>query len=361
MIPTSVKSYVAVISSFSLAIACANKSAGVGSQVGGASGSATTGGTNSVSSGGTKSSTGGQPSTGVAGTSSVAGAATNAGLHVQGRNVLDGNGELVQFRGIEHVMRWNITDDAVDPGGSQIPEIAKTGANTIRILYPLPSELDGLLHKAIVEQKMWVSITHTTWDDPLTIAAVQKYKNYVTLHAQGEVAEATTTEWRDLSIAAIQKFRGLGYTVPLELLSNGYGQELDTIISEGETVFAADPLANVIFGIQMYSLLVSDIPGALAKVDAFPHPIWVGTCLFQEGIDNGYGNDPTSYKQVWEQTQAHKLSSLYWMWNGDDNSLSADGTFANLTDVGKFIIRTSSAALLTKSTKTAFLQAASVN
>jgi hypothetical protein len=207
---------------------------------------------------------------------------------------------------------------------------------------------------------MWVSITHTDWDDPLTRAAVEKYKSYVTLHAQGEVNHRDAARWREDSIAVVRRFRDLGYTVPLEILANGYGQTLDTVLAEGEAVFASDPLQNVIFGVQMYSEVVRDIPGALNRVEAFPHPIWIGSCLFQIGIDNNWGNNASTYQNVWDQTHARNISSLYWMWYGDPNQMSTDGSATSLTALGDYLINQSPAALRTSAPKSAFLLAASV-
>jgi hypothetical protein len=315
----------------------------------------TTGGTTSTT-GGTASTTGGTSSGGSSGGGSVN--LTGKELHVVGRDVYDANGEKVVFRGIEHVSRWP-NGYGVDEGGNMIGPIGRTGANALRMLWTHPHELETILRKAVVDSKMWVSIAHTAFDDPTAIATIQKYRGYVTVHAQGEVDHRDATKWRNDSIAIVKKFRNLGYTVPLEILSNGYGQTLDTILNEGRAVFDADPLKNVVFGVQMYSEIVKDIPGALSKIEAFPHPIWVGTCLFQEGIDGNWGNDSTTYQKVWDQTGARNITSFYWIWWGDNkNHLSQDGSFGNWTSVGRYIVNDSPYALTKASKKSAFLLSA---
>jgi hypothetical protein len=277
-------------------------------------------------------------------------------LRVNGQQVIDSNGDVVTFRGIEQVKRWSGGDD-LDPNGAMWLEIAKTRANTIRILNATPSELEGLLQIA-ARQHVWVSIAGIDFFDPATKAAVEKHKNYVTLHAQGEVAYDNSNQWRIDSINKVKQFRTAGYTVPLEMLADGYGQNLSTILSEGEAVFNSDPLGNIIFGYQMYSGgYVDNIPGTLDQVKAFPHPIWVGTSLFQLGIDNGWETVKSTYQKVWDGTGTRGISSLYWMWHGDNNERSSDGTVNKLTAEGHYIVFDSPYALSTHAVKSAFLLA----
>jgi hypothetical protein len=373
----------AVLGSFSCA-ACATDgldASGPSTANGGAGGTSSGGG---VSTGGGTSNAGGMSNSGGAskggGTStggggSIGGESTDGGrstdsgvftgeassggpreLRVNGRQVIDSNGDVVTFRGIEQVKRWSGGGD-LDPSGATWLEIAKTHANTIRILNANPSELEGLLQIA-ARQHVWVSIAGIDFFDPATKAAVEKHKNYVTLHAQGEVAYDNSNQWRIDSINKVKQFRAAGYTVPLEMLADGYGQNLSTILSEGEAVFDSDPLANVIFGYQMYSGgYVDNIPGTLDQVKAFAHPIWVGTSLFQLGIDNGWETVKSTYQKVWDGTGSRGISSLYWMWHGDNNELSSDGTVNKLTAEGHYIVFDSPYALSTHAMKSAFLLA----
>lgn len=294
------------------------------------------------------------------------GVTADRGLHVQGKTLVDGNGEEVVFRGVEHIIRWgDYTGSAPwgdvpwegaanDVAGAKLGDIAKTGANSVRILGGKPAELENLLHKAVVEHKMFVSIARVNWRDPVTVAAIKKYSKYVTLHIKGETTHQDDRAWRTEAIRDVTEARKLGYTSPIEVFSTSYGQRLSTILAEGKAVFEADPLKNVVFGYQLYSELAKDVNKALDSTKSFPHPIMVGACLFEDGIKEGWGNTANTYKEVWDGTAARQLSSFYWAWNGGNSPgyMSANGS---LTDVGKYLVDQSRSSLKKYAPKTKYL------
>ncbi|KAB8162235.1 hypothetical protein FH609_024375 [Streptomyces sp. 3MP-14] len=298
-----------------------------------------------------------------------ASAAEDRGLHVEGRGLVDGNGEPVLFRTVEHVIRWGDYDGEVpwgnvpweggahDSTGSQLPDIARTGANSVRLMGGQPHELEPLLHQAVIEHKMWVSIARVNWRDPTVIAAINKYARYVSLHIKGETITTDENVWREEAVRDITEARALGFTSPIEIYTTSYGQRLSTILHQGDAVAAADPLRNTVFGYQLYSELAPDVNGALDATVNFGHPILVGACLFQGGIDQGWGNTPNTYKEVWDGTAARDLSSTYWAWSGDGegNNMTHDGSLDNRTPVGDYLVHESPYALSSFAPKTEYL------
>ena len=276
------------------------------------------------------------------------------GLHVNGRHVYDGNGERVVFRGIEHHLRY-----LEDWNGDLIPEIAQTGANMVRILGVPTATLEGVLHRAIVEHKMFVSIAHVDWSHPTVIETINRYADYITIEIHGEPSHRDEVRWRNEAIGTLHNFRDLGYTSILEFISNGWGQVLSTIINQGGAVFNADPLGKVVFVLQLYSELTNDVSGTLDQIQSFTHPIWVGTCYFGLGIQNGWGNHEYTYREVWDGSYQRDISSLVWAWTPDHegvgNELTSDGQISNLTHIGRYIVQESPAALQSTVVKTAFL------
>lgn len=324
-----------------------------------------------LSSGGTTT----PPTTGTGSTSPSTGGSGDRGLHVEGKNLVDGNGQKVVYRGIEHILRWGdyagsgtLGDvpwegGSNDAGGSQLPEIAKTGANSVRVFGGTPQELDGVLHKAIIEQHMWASVGRQDWTNATVIATLKKYSKYVTLHIGGEVSDPNENNWRTKVIGEITQARALGYTSPIEIYSNGYGQTLATILHQGDAVFNADPLKDIVFGFQLYSELAKDVNGALNQAAAFDHPIIVGTCYFGSGITSGYGNTPTTYRQVWDGTGSRNLNSVVWAWHGDGegDDMSVAGYANNLTSIGKYIVNDSPYSIKKMSVKSSYLLNAKVS
>ena len=281
----------------------------------------------------------------------------NGGLHVSGRYLLDGNGQQVILRGPEMVHRWGvysgITSLGIDVaweggknnnvGVTQIREIAKSGANAMRILGGIGNELDSLLYEAIVNQKMYVAVARVDWTNPEMKAVLQKYAKYIILHPRGEFTHQDQQLWRSEARNAIKVIRDLGYTSPIEMGPTGYGQNWDTLHRYGQEISESDPLRNTLFLLQLYSEYANRIPQTMSEIVNSPFPVIVDSCLFT----SPYGNTPNTYKEVWDQSYDNGLSSFYWDWwgDGEGSSMTRNGYIDNLTDVGAYIIHNSPAAL----------------
>lgn len=306
------------------------------------------------------------------GSAGAAGAASATGaLHVNGRFMVDGNGERVVPRGPELVIRWGVyaglTPQGVDvpwEGGSNnnvgsatIRELAKTNANSIRIYGGIGNELDALLHTLVVEQHLFVGVGRVDWTNAQMKATLQKYAKYIFLHPRGEFTHRDASLWRTEALNVVRVIRDLGYTSPIEIGTTGYGQTWSTLQMHGQEVAASDPLKNTLFLLQLYSELATAIPQTLNSVVAFPYPVNVGSCLFT----STYGNTPNTYKEVWDQTYAKEIGSYYWDWwgDGEGNSMTTNGLFTGLNAIGQYIVNDSPAALK-NTTKTAFLMNAAV-
>lgn len=302
-------------------------------------------------------------------TAPTTGPGGDRGLHVEGKYLVDGNGDRVVFRAVEHILRWgnyagsaNIGDvpwegGANDSTGAQLDEIVKSGTNSVRLFGGLPNELDSVLNKAIVQHKLWVSIGRINWENQTNVNTLKKYGKYLTLHVRGEFQSDDEAAWERAAISDITKIRALGLTSPIEVQPVGYGQRLGAILRHGDAIMNADPLRNVVFSYQLYSELANDIDGALNSTASYQHPIWVGTCLFQGGINAGYGNDANTYKKVWDGSGSRQLSSLVWSWSGDGegNNMTTNGRYDSLTAVGQYVINQSPYSMKRYAPKTPYL------
>ncbi len=291
-------------------------------------------------------------------------------LQVNGRFLYDANGEKVVMRAIENVVRygqyqgsgeWNDpyeNGSLIDGTGDNVAELAKTGANATRLIGGRPEEFERALEKAI-ENNLWVSIGHVDFRNPQVIDTIKEYECYVTLHAQGEVVHEDENRWREESIRTIQEIRELGYKAPIEITAGFYGQRFEMILNQGQAIFDSDPLKNVVFVTQAYSEIENrgGVPTNLDKLKNFHIPIFVGACYFGLGLENGYGNNSNTYKQVWEGTYTRELSSFYWVWSnaGYGDVVSDNGRFDSLTSVGQYLVHNSPANLSSHAPKTQFL------
>ncbi|MGF1542283.1 MAG: hypothetical protein ACFCU5_17870, partial [Pleurocapsa sp.] len=291
-------------------------------------------------------------------------------LQVNGKFLYDPNGEKVIMRGIENVVRygqyqgsgeWNDPYEdgwLADGDGDNVAELAKTGANAVRLIGGRPEEFERAFEQAI-ENNLWVSIGHVDFKDQKVMETIKEYESYVTLHAQGEVVHQDENKWREESIKAIEEIRALGYKAPIEITAGFFGQRFEMILNQGEAILNSDPMKNIVFVTQAYSEIENrgGVTSNLDQLMNFPAPVLVGASYFGEGLENGWGNNSNTYKEVWDETYERDLGSFYWVWSdaGYGDVVSSSGSFDDLTSVGEYLVNDSPANLSSHAPKTDFL------
>jgi hypothetical protein len=313
-------------------------------------------------------------------------------LRVQGRYLLDTCGNPLVIRGVEQPM--------ASPFAAQgqvwslyvtIDEIARTGANAVRLLFDVtpgeaqhfddPGNIERIIDAA-VRNHLVVYITggsfawqpdpdgsyrssYRAWIGQDAIKAiVNRYQKWVIVDAGGESDAATPEAWREEAIQDILAFRAMGYTVPLVYIGPTGGRDLATILQYGAAVERADPLHNTIigwqaywgssnwyqgyFGGQMGLSVPSSIPNGVQVASTQDFPIQVGLdfrsdpneiCDYQGGMrvagENGVG-------WLW-WAYFHPLEWPVWQ-----NGLSTDGLETNLRQpYGSAVVSTAPYALST--------------
>lgn len=297
---------------------------------------------------------------------------------VKGRFLHDPCGEKLIVRGVEQVF-WN---PWLSPNGEFIAQIAKTGANTVRLLphitqnSTLPAGTTPLT-LAQVENLIQLSISHGMMVDIAldgggsvdiylrsdVKALLQKYEKHLVLHAMGEGTQSTASAWASDSIAGISKLRAAGYKAPIYVMSNTYGRNLPTLLSHGQQVFDSDPLKNVVFGWQAYwsgtyyqSQYGMSLHEAFAKVRDAAFPIQAGIMGVTDPWSNSLAMD---YSLAMADSQAWEIGWLWWDWrlSGAHTSLTTDGTYGNWQSPwGADVVINNANSLQKTSKKTAFLQ-----
>ena len=269
-------------------------------------------------------------------------------LHVEGRFLYDANGEKVVIRGIEEFQN------------NSIDEISRTGANAYRMVYSTDAEeLDRLLYKAVAECNMIVSVmvsgsyeTVSDWNKPDVKAVLKNYESHLVLHAYGEGAyeagaAGATARWLLETKEVIRLVRSYGYRCPLEILSNGWGQNLLILLDHGREVIDSDPLKNIILGCQMYADTRPDgyngmtIEEAMKAIARSGLPIQLGACPFTGADCKPLNNaPPDNWIRVWKGTHENGIGCYYWCWSGSPSwlpacdGLSRDGSYGNWTAYG---------------------------
>lgn len=285
---------------------------------------------------------------GCGGTSADGGTAADV-YHAMGRYLYDPCGERIVVRGVEQ-MFWNTS--WISP--SFVDEIAKTGANTIRILPqidpPTPDgqsviPLDGveqLIQKAL-DGKMLVDVAVNGGKDPNVYVRddvktlLLAHERNLVIHAKGESYESTAEEWATDSKNVVTMLRAAGYRAPLYILATNGGRNLPVILDKGQEILDADPLKNVVFGWQAYwgdsnyyqNLFGMTLAEAVAQAGAAPFVIQVGLLRTTDP------NETMAYSAVMADAQAQELGWLWWDWRMSTDNLTTDGTYGHWASVGE--------------------------
>lgn len=290
---------------------------------------------------------------------------SHAVLQVKGRFLYDGCGEKIVIRGVESMTFPH------DPEGLNVAEMGKSNSNTVRHLFDVsmsPSQVESVIKKT-VDAKMianvgiWKAYSNRSWfTSPAIMAILKKYEDHIIIHAVGESEyedKENPGRWDADAKAVIKMMRDAGYKAPLDILSTTFGRDPRPVLDRGQSIIDADPLHNIIFGVQMYwgdwytGLYGMSIEQATAKMATLGFPVQLGACPADCGND--------CWRQVWKSTYLHEVGALWWSWRGDqfaltDNS-SPGGIFGNWNEnYGSEIVVDGPYALMKTAKKTDWMR-----
>lgn len=274
-------------------------------------------------------------------------------LQVNGRFLYNKCGQKVIIRGIEHMLYYE------DMDMTMVPEIAKTGANAIRILLApdvSATVLRNALTKCITDGKMYVSVGIWSgsdfWFRPEIKQVMLDFQDNVIIHAYGEAQFETTPDdarWISETTDIITRLRNAGYKSPIDIQSTTFGRDPNPVIRSGQKVIDADPLHNIIFGVQMYwgnwytNLYGMTIAQGCAKFATLNYPVQVGACPSDCSTDCG--------NQAWDESYKNQLGCMWWSWYGDEFQLSNNGNANSLTAAGQYVVNNSQYSISKTSVK----------
>lgn len=291
-------------------------------------------------------------------------ASTDDVLQVRGRFLTTPCGDTVVLRGVNKMCIY----DANDFGIPVIPEIKKTGANVLRIVWDKSGsakELDRVI-QATIDNAMipmvemhdatgdWNALPGVVdyWLRTDILAVVKKHSKYILVNVANEPGDFTVSDKTFLSdmMAAITRFRNAGVTAPLILDATGYGQNIDVLLTMASYLTNHDPRHNVMYSVHLYwdpkyfadreNLLMTKLENAVTN----NIPLIVGE------FTGCYTDDPNSTDDLWkviiEKCAQYNIGWLPWEWgpgNGiyEDGKepvlfpkmdITSDGTFDNIKD-----------------------------
>jgi mannan endo-1,4-beta-mannosidase len=292
----------------------------------------------------------------------------NGHLSVRGRHLYDRCGEEVVLRGINEMVIWTA------PEGQTFEEIAKTGANALRVVWtikdhPGEAQLDRVLTRAIALGMIPIIELHDAtgklaevprlvdfWTRPEIVAVLKKHEPSLIVNIANEAgAKVEREEFVKVYREAITRLRAAGLVLPLMIDAPGWGQDADTLQAAAPELIQADPARNLLFSLHMWWALDKDSkdPGSTQRIKteiaesvAMDLPLVIG-----EFAHAGVGcSRSIDYQTIIVEAERAGVGWLAWSWgpgNQDcgEMDMTTAGTFATLQGWGLDVAVTNPASI----------------
>jgi mannan endo-1,4-beta-mannosidase len=281
-------------------------------------------------------------------------------FQTNGKQLLDPCGKPVILKGVNKMAVFDHSDSL---GLHYFPEIAKSGANCVRIAWEMKSNvnkqlitnsvsrLDQLIsnaknNKLIPIVGLW-DYTNTTdggfsklneyvkfWQKPAVLTMIRKHRAYLIINIANEAGMADGSEDSPDSLTkyakgygdAILQLRKSGINVPLMIDGTDRGKSLHCFAVKGPQMLNADPRHNLIFSFHPYwakadtdanptfiqskfaevsPLAITIVMGELAEYGAWPGSDTINICSSKGRVD---------YEQFVKRAEAAGMGWLIWEW-----------------------------------------------
>lgn len=278
------------------------------------------------------------------------------GFFVHDGKLFDPTGHEFIMHGMNHTLWWGWKEHNTDA----IPEIAKTGANTIRLVFgsnnghTTVAEKDAAFASAIksgmvpVPGLWWSPLGEVTgstdptrlraafdyWLQPEHVALLKKYERDIILNPANEWGPFNDGVFFAEYVNGIAKLRSAGINCTIMIDASGaYGQNPRSILNVGADILNADPCKNVIFGLHLYAYHRSpdkltgvgswndsgtqspwDTIAEVKKIQAKKIPLVIGE------IGAGGPQVPYNPKEMMKALKSLGIGWLAWSWNQNSDS-----------------------------------------
>lgn len=272
-------------------------------------------------------------------------------MYVKGRFLYTPKGERIIFRGI------NEMSVVTDPTGEKtLPQIAKTGANVVRLMWMAwgggGEKLDLLLKNCIDNKMIPILELHDAtgnfkkldscvafWVRADVTAVIKKYQKYLLLNIANEAGNGSVTqkEFAEKYTEVIKRVRAAGINVPLVIDAANWGRNEDYLLQNAAVLLQADPLRNLIFSWHIWDSGISEsrIQSAIDKSITQNFCLLIGEFAPMEVKCKCC----IPYKFIMQYCQQKSIGWLAWSWGpGNSDCAQMDMTktvaFESLFDWG---------------------------
>jgi mannan endo-1,4-beta-mannosidase len=212
--------------------------------------------------------------------------AKTTGFCVLGRDLYDRRGAKVLLRGVNKMSVFEQPDDA--RGQISFPEIKRTGANTVRIVWAIATDqgdtstatLDALITNAKAVHLIPMIELHDAtgdwgrlnelvnyWTRPAVVRILRKHQAYLLVNIGNEVGNDTVSPADFVAgyTDAVQRMRSAGIHTPLVIDAPDWGKDLGMLNNTAAALLAADPEGNLVFSVHLYWSVSCDADAAFIR------------------------------------------------------------------------------------------------
>ncbi|WP_239004577.1 glycoside hydrolase family 5 protein [Paenibacillus tepidiphilus] len=280
-----------------------------------------------------------------------------SGFYVSGTKLMDATGKAFVMRGVNHAHTWY-----KDQLATAIPAIAKTGANTVRIVLANGKKwsLDDVnAVKNIIslcEQNKLIAVLEVhdaTGSDSLSdldaavnywisikSALIGKEDRVIINIANEWYGTWDGATWASGYKQAIPKLRNAGLTHTLMVDSAGWGQYPASVINYGPEVLNADTLKNTMFSIHMYEYAGGNAATVKANIDGVLNK---NLALVIGEFGGQHTNGDVDEATIMSYSREKAVGWLAWSWKGNSSDLAYldmanDWAGSSLTTFGNAVV-----------------------
>ena len=289
-------------------------------------------------------------------------ASTSSGFQVKNGVLKDSKGNSFVIRGINNPHIWYDTK-----AYNALDEIAKTGANTVRIVWDTTgsaSRLEEIIKRCIELNMIAMPELHCAtgtdctekikdraryWARDDVSAVLKKYQEYVIVNIANEPGysryNSTLTDevWRDVYKECIDIMRNAGIDNTIVIDARSYGQDYYCVAKYGQDLIDYDPLHNLMFGIHMY-VEWNDRNKIIEKLDLLKSknlPIVIAEFGYNYNNGNNNLHCKVDAQTILDECEKHGFGYMAWSWAGNNQEnawLDMTYDWVNYTEWGEFLV-----------------------
>jgi mannan endo-1,4-beta-mannosidase len=279
---------------------------------------------------------------------------TYPGFRVQGRFLYDNAGEQVILVGVNKMIIWTDID-----GVPTYEEIAKTGANCVRIVWGISGtaeQLDLAIYNCRINNMIPIPELHDAtgewselqscvdyWCRSDIVDVLKRHEEYLIVNIANECGQdVSDADYRSGYQSAVSQMRNAGIHAPLMIDAPGYGQDIDSLQANGPYLISRDPDQNLLFSVHMWwpycwGNTDQKVIDEIAESVSLNLPLVVGE--FGNKWDET-GNCDIPYLLIIDQCTANQIGWLPWSWGpGNDPQswldMTTDSTYNTLFGWGR--------------------------